>query len=375
MPYSQVSQDELDPATRAPLNQEHFGIPRASLRVDATRGPFSGELELEAFTTRATSPEVSQTAGVRLDTLAAAWHQEELVAVVAGLFRIPFGQLTPTNPRVRDFLELPTMSRALFPGDSDAGVKAYGALGLARWSVAVMNGAPVGDTQWKGADPSSSYDIIARVGADVPLPHKWRVIGGVSALTGSSLSPGVAPTKDQIVWVDENMDGAVQLSELQVQPGSPGTPSQPFDHKAVGADLNVSWCACAIGTGYAFFEGVLATNLDRGVAYADPIRSSRDIRELGFALGAVQHLGDNAAVGIRYDRYDADRDAHLVEGVMNIGNVQRYETLSFMVSGMWNGAKLMAQFDSAKNPFGLSDSGDIVSRQDDRFTIRAQVGF
>ncbi len=373
--YAQASQNELDPATRAPLALEHFGVPRASLRVDATRGAFAGELELEGFTTRATLPTQTQAAGVRLETLEARWHERELVEVVAGLVRIPFGALTPTSPRDRDFLELPTMSRALFPGDLDAGVMARGALGLARWSVAVMNSAPIGDTQWKGADPSSSYDFIARVGGDVPLPHKARVVGGISVLTGTTLSPGVPPTKDQLVWVDENMNGAVEPSEIMVLPGSPGEPSKPYDHKAIGADLTASWCLCAIGVGHAFFEGVLATNLDRGLVYADPIRSSREIRELGFALGVVQQIGDYAEVGVRFDRYDADRDAHMVEGVTNIGNVQRYQTVSVMAAGMWKSVRLMAQYDHARNPFGLSDSGDVVSRQDDRFTLRAQVGF
>ena len=373
--YAQGSVDETDPGTGAPLNQTHFGIPRASLRADARRGPFSGELELEAFTTRATLPRVTQTSGVRLEIATARWHERELVEVVGGLFRIPFGAQTPTSPRGRDFLELPTMNRALLPGDIDAGVMVRGALGLARWSVAVMNGAPVGDAQWKGADPSSSYDVVGRVGADVPLPMRARVVGGISALTGSALSPGAPPTKDKLVWVDEDGNGQVSPSEIQVVPGTPGEPSQPFDHRALGADLQVSWCLCALGTGYAFFEGAIATNLDRGLVFADPIRRSRDIRELGFALGVVQHVGDNALVGVRFDRYDADRDAHEVQGAANVGNQQRFQTVSVMASGLWSGMRLMGQYDHATNPFGRDDSGAIVSRRDDRITVRAQVGF
>ena len=137
----------------------------------------------------------------------------------------------------------------------------------------------------------------------------------------------------------------------------------------------MSWCLCAIGTGYAFVEGTIATNLDRGLAYADPIHSARDIRELGFVIGIVQHLGDNALVGVRFDRYDADRDAHQVLGAVNVGTQQRFQTLSVMASGEWSGARLMAQYDHATNPFGRDDSGAIVSRRDDRVTLRAQVGF
>src|SRR5262249_30655350 len=135
-----------------PLAQEHFGIPRASLRVDATRGQLASELELEGFTTRATLPRPTQSAGARLETAMVKWHEQELVEVVGGLFRTPFGAATPTSPRTRPFLELPVMNRALIPGDIDAGLMVHGAYGLARWSIAAMNGAPVGDAQWKGKD-------------------------------------------------------------------------------------------------------------------------------------------------------------------------------------------------------------------------------
>jgi len=373
--YAQASADEVDPNTGAPLDQVHFGIPRAALRVDARRGPVTAALELEAFTTRATLPRPTQTGGVRLEQAMVAWHEAALVEVVGGLFRIPFGTQIPTSPRDRPFLELPTVDRALFPGDIDAGVMVRGELGLARWSVAAMNGAPVGDAAWKGADPSSSYDIVARVGAEVPLPRRARVAGGISAVTGSTISPGTPPTKDQLVWVDEDGNGQISPSEIQVIPGSPGQPSQPFDHRGLGADLRVDWCLCVLGTGYAFFEGAIATNLDRGLVYADPIKRSRDVRELGFALGVVQHVGDNALVGVRFDRYDADRDATEIQGAANVGNQQRFQTVSIMASGMWNGARILGQYDHATNPFGRDDTGAIVSRRDDRITLRAQVGF
>src|SRR5262249_46456662 len=195
--FSQASQNELDPSTNEPLNEEHFGIPRASLRADAHSGPFVGEFELEGFTTRATLPRQTQVEGVRIDTAWISWHHRDLVEVVGGLFRAPFGAQTPTSPRDRPFLELPTASRALFPGGIDAGLMARGAWGFARWSVAAMNGAPVGDAQWKGRDPISSYDFVLRVGADVPLPYRGRVVAGVSALAGAGLHPGTPPTKDQ----------------------------------------------------------------------------------------------------------------------------------------------------------------------------------
>jgi hypothetical protein len=373
--YSQESRDEIDPSSGAPLNQEHFGIPRASLRADGHHGPFFGEIELEGFTTRATLPRVTQSQGVRLDTSWVGWHEGKLVEVIGGLFRAPFGTQTPTVPRDRPFLELPTMSRALFPGDSDVGVMARGEFGLLRWSLAVMNGAPVGDTQWKGADPTSSYDFIGRIGADVPLPYKMRVIAGVSALDGRGLHPGVAPTKDQIQWVDENMDGIVQTTELQVIPGQPGEPSQKFSRDALGADVAVHWCVCAIGNGYAFGEAVIAKNLDRGLVYADPIARSRDIRELGFTVGAVQEIGDHGLVGVRFDRYDADRDATEREGIDFVQTHQVFSTLAVMASARWTNMRVLLEYDHNRNPLGRDDAGMPSTVSADEITLRVQAGF
>lgn len=373
--YSSASQEEIDPETAAPLNEKHFAIPRASLRADAHHDAFGASIEIEAFTTRATLPRQTQTAGVRIEIAELTWKYRSLLKLQAGLFRIPFGTQTPSSPRDRPFLELPTMSRALFPGDLDAGISASGAFGLARWSVALMNGAPVGDTAWRGADPASSYDVVARVGADIPGPYRSRYVFGVSALAGSSLSPGTPPTKDQLTWVDENEDGLVQATELHVLAGSAGFASTTFKHDALGADVAVHWCLCWVGTGVAFAEGTIATNLDRGLVYADPVRGSRSVRELGFMIGAVQDIRDFAQVGLRFDRYEADRDAMEMQGVSIVGIRQRFSTLSVMAAARHAGAKLMIEYDHATNPFGRDDSGSRTSRADDRVTVRAQAGF
>jgi hypothetical protein len=273
------------------------------------------------------------------------------------------------------FLELPTMSRALFPGDIDAGVMVRGAYGLARWSLAAMNGAPTGDAQWKGADPASSYDIIGRLGADIPGPYRSRYIVGVSALTGHNLSPGAPPTKDQLNWVDENQDGLVQSTELHIVPGMPGIASQTYEHKALGADVAGQWEICGVGRGVGFGEVTIATNLDRGLVYADPVKFTRDRRELGIVVGAVQDLWKYAQVGARYDRYDADRDAMEMQGVSIVGIKQVFSTVSVMAAARYDGAKLMLEYDHGTNPFGRADDGNRRTRADDRVTLRAQVGF
>lgn len=376
--YSQASQDQIDPATNEPLAQEHFGVPRASLRADAHKGPLAGELELEAFTTRATLPEPTQTSGVRLETAWVSWHEDALVDVQAGLYRIPFGVSTPSSPRDRVFMELPTYARALFPGDIDAGVMAHGAYGIVRYSLAVMNGAPVGDAQWKSKDPSASYDFVGRIGGDFSTKAFWghpHVVAGVSALTGRALHPGTPPTKDHLAWTDYNNDGMVESNELTVIPGSPGEPSVGFDHSALGVDASVGWCLQWAGAGQAFFEGAIATDLDRGLYYADPIENSRPLRELGFQIGATQHLGPHALAGIRYDRYDADRDATEQGGVSLVGVHRVFSTWAFLASRIWGNTKLSFEYDHNRNPLGRDVTGAPATRSDDRAMFRAQAAF
>ncbi len=369
--WSEASVDELDPGSGEPLNETRFLIRRGRLRAEARREALSGALELDGNTL--------DGATARLVGAQVGWTYapggSPLVTVSAGLFKIPFGAEVPASERDKRFLEQPAMSRALFPGNYDAGAMIHGQYGLARWSIAIMNGAPVGDAQWRGRDPASSYELVGRIGADVAAPRTLRVEVGVSALAGTGLHPGAPPTKDDIQWVDDNQNGRVDDTEIQIVPGSPGTPSQTFARDALGADLQVHWCVCVIGHGSAFVEAALATNLDRGVVYSDPIAVSRDVRQLGVAIGAVQELGAHVQIGVRYDRYDADRDALDRQGADLINVRKVFSTLAVMASGRWHDARLTVAYDHERNPFGRGDDGAPTTRAADRVTLRAQVGF
>jgi len=371
VPWDQGSVDELAPGTNQPLNQERFVIPRARLRAEARRDAVSASIDLDGNTLAG--------ATARLLGAQVGWTYaldgEPLVTVSAGLAKIPFGAEVPALERDKPFLEPPAMSRGLFPGAYDAGAQVQGRYGLARWAFAIMNGAPVGDAQWKGRDPSASYDFVGRLGAEVRAPRRLRFEVGVSALTGRGLHPGVTPTKDDIQWVDDNQNGRVDATEIQVIPGSPGEPSVSYAHNALGADVAVHWCVCALGQGTAFFEAAIATNLDRGLIYADPVAAGRDLRQLGIAAGVVQDLGDHAMVGVRYDRYDADRDAMDREGALLVNTHQVFSTLAIMASGRWHDARFIVEYDRQRNPFGRGDDGAPTTRAADRVTVRAQVGF
>jgi len=369
--WSEASVDELDPSTAQPLNEERVLIRRARLRAEAHQDALSGAIELDGNTQ---SGATARLLGAQLGWTFAPGDRP-LFSVTAGLFKIPFGVEVPASERDKPFLEPPTVSRALFPGNYDAGAMIQGRYGLARWSVAIMNGAPVGDAQWKGKDPASSYDVVGRLGAELEGPRALRFEAGVSGLSGTGLHAGTPPTKDGIQWVDDNQNGFVDPTEIQIVAGSPGTPSQRFARRALGADLQVHWCVCVIGKGTAFFEAALATNLDRGVVYSDPIAVSRDLRQLGVVVGAVQELGAHVVVGARYDRYDADRDARDREGAALVSAHKRFSTLAVMASARWNDARLTLEYDHERNPFGRGDDGAPATRAADRVTLRAQVGF
>jgi hypothetical protein len=372
VPWTQDSLDELDPATRRPLSQERVVVRRARLRVDARRGSGFGGLELDGTTARATTLRLlSAEVGYAYPARGAP-----LVAISVGLLKTPFGAEVPASERDKPFLEPPAFARALIPGSYDGGVLVRGQSGAARWAVALVNGAPVDDAQWRGVDPTQRFDVVGRVGAAVAGPRRVRVEAGISALAGTGLHAGAPPTKDGLQWIDENQNGLVDgVQELQVIPGSPGTPSQTFSRDALGADAQLHWCLRGLGGGTAFAEVALATNLDRGLTYADPVAASRDLRHLGFAVGLVQRVGRRAQVGARYDRYDADRDAAERAGVDVVAVERVFSTLALMVAARWREAHLALEYDRERNPFGRDDAGSPTTRSADRVTLRAQVGF
>ncbi|HVV86693.1 MAG TPA: hypothetical protein VHE35_26725 [Kofleriaceae bacterium] len=376
VPWAQDSIDELEPSTRAPLNEQRLLVRRARVKVEARRGPLAAAVEVDGNTVDgARAGLVGATVGYARARAGAGDTDEPLVAIAAGLLKAPFGAEVPASERDKPMLEPPAFARALFPGNYDAGVAAHGAFGFARWALGVVDGAPVGDARWHGRDPLARVDVVARLGAVIDGPARSRFEAGVSALTGRGLHPGDPPTKDGLQWIDENEDGIVQTTELQVVPGTPGTPSEAYAHAALGADLRVSWCLCRLGPGTAFAEVAVATNLDRGLVYADPVEASRELRQLGFAVGAVQDVGAHAQVGVRYDRYDADRDASEREGVELVGAAPVFATWAVMAAARWGDARWLVQYDHERNPFGRGDDGRPATLEADRVTVRAQVGF
>jgi len=267
------------------------------------------------------------------------------------------------------------MMRALFPGEFDLGARIAGRYGPLEGAVAVMNGSPLGDKGFPALAPVASKDVIGRIGVRADILSGVHVEAGASMETGTGFHEGTPTTKDQLVWRDENGDGLVQATEVHLIAGASATPSQTFDRFAVGGDARLIIAIPWLGDLAIRAEIARGKNLDRGVEVADPVSAGRDLRELGWYLGATQELTEWALVGARYDRYDPDQDAN-EQRALNLVPIDRtYGTLALLAMLRYQKARLALEYDRNTNALGRAASGAPVTRKDDALTVRGQVVF
>lgn len=406
----QSSQDEVT-QDGAPLNEDRFVLRRARLRAERDHGLFHGAFEIDANTVAgpqlrpidaeaslkwpsrrpyARAPWAHDTAGAPSESVdgpdrapriederrrAQARTDEPWFMVTAGLFRTPFGFEVQESERQRPWLERATVSSALFPQSFDLGVRVAGGFAFVRYAIGIMNGDPVGERTFPGRDPNKSKDLTFRLGGATAVTDRIRLEGGVSGMTGRGFSPGQPATKDVLQWQDSNDDGVIDATELQISAGSPATPSQGFRRFAMGADVRVVVGLPVLGDLALRAEIVRAQNLDRGLMVSDPIVATRDLRQLGWYVGASQELTPWALIGVRYDRYDPDADAREQTPFAIVPRDPSMSTWSFSAAARAAFARLVAQYDHRKNAFGRDASGAPVTLADDSFTLRAEVRF
>ena len=288
----QSSQDQLSPSGGEPLNTERFLIRRGHLLVEAHRTFLRAAIEMDANTVKGMAAGLAR-AELALGMTRPRWSWE----IGLGLLRIPFGLEVQESDPDRFFLERSNVSRALFPGTFDLGARAQFSWRFIRAQLAVMNGNPLGDASFPARDPNAAKDFVGRVGIEATIAAQVHVSAGVSSLKGTGFHPGTPATKDVLVWRDQNEDGIVQLSEIQIIPGRAATPSQNFSRFAVGTDGRIGVAVPYLGNSVLFGEVVWAANLDRGLRPADPIGSGRDLREFGWVVGVSQEFTKWAALG------------------------------------------------------------------------------
>lgn len=395
----QTSQDEVTQDGQ-PLNEDRFLLRRARLRAERDHGLFYGAFELDANTidgpeirpihaeasfkwpadqAYARTPWAYDPTGGRRGAgpaRAGPARADPWFMVTAGLFRTPFGFEVPESERERPWLERSATSSAMFPQSFDLGVRVLGGFRALRYAFAIMNGEPIGARTFPGRDPNESKDLVFRVGGATAVTDAVHVEGGVSGVSGRGFHRGQPATKDLIQWQDSNADGVVDnTTEIHVIPGSPATPSQSFKRFAVGADLRATITLPALGDLHLRAEVVRGNNLDRGLFISDPVVATRDLRQLGYYVGASQEITRWALVGVRYDRYDPDADAREQEPLAVVPRDMSTSTWSFSAAGRTRLARLVAQYDRRQNALGRDASGRPTTLADDSFTLRAEVRF
>ncbi|MFO0644564.1 MAG: hypothetical protein U0183_35420 [Polyangiaceae bacterium] len=383
--FRQSSESQLDPSTGAPLNESRFLLRRARLRAESDQGYLHGALELDANTIA--GPQVRPFAAEATfkwpasepyrgpAELARATFDRSTFAVSAGLLMTPFGYEVPERENVRPFLERSTFANELVPQSYDLGVRIMGGFGHVSYAFAVVNGSPIGNRTFPGQDPDTSKDLVFRVGGTGSFFGALRLSAGVSGLTGRGFHAGSPPTKDAVQWRDENGDGIVDVPELRVLPGAPGSPSEGFRRFALGADVNATLTLPGLGDLTARGELVRAKNLGRGTLVADPVAAGRDLRELGAAVSLTQEITPLGLVGVRFDTYDPDTDADEALPFVRVPRDTSLSTWAFLALIRWKKARFVVEYDHRKNPFGRSPAGTSTTLPDDSLTFRAVVGF
>ncbi len=333
----------------------------------------SGALELEASTVRGPQIRIfSAEVAARWDGPADA---PPYLMLTLGLFRVPFGFETGERETGRLFLDRSHFARALFPGITDLGVRLSGGYRFLRYSVAAMNGHPVGEDAFPAVDPDKSKDLVFRLGVDTK-PASWlRITAGGSGLAGTGFSPGKGSTKDVLVWRDTNENGIVEITEVQAIAGSAATPSQTFSRFAVGGELAFTAAIPRAGDLRLAAEIVWATNLDRGLFPADPVPLGRDLREVGLHVGLTQEITKYGMLGVRYDHYNPDADASEQIGVSQVPKDPSVSALALAGAFRYEFARLVVEYDHRTNTFGRARDGTPTTLPDDSLTFRGEVAF
>ena len=373
--FRQSSSDQINPSTGAPLNEDRFLIRRARVKASLDGTFVFGSVEFDGNTVRGPTVRLlSAEASVRWPAPVAG--STPLVALTGGIFKVPFGFEVLQSDRDRLFLERSSVARALFPGEYDLGARLQGGWQSIRYAVAVMNGDPLGESAFPGRDPSHQKDVIGRGGVDSEVSPSVRVSAGVSGLAGTGFHSGTPASKPSLVWQDRNEDGQFQSTEIQLSPGVSPTPSRTFGRHAIGGDARLQVKTPAIGTTTVYGEVYVAQNLDRGLVPADPFGPlGRDLREIGWYGALTQEIGSVAALGVRYDFYNPDRDSTNPLLGKLVPESFTYHSWAFTGALQSPLGRLIAEFDLNRNHLGRSASGEPSNLKDNAFTLRGEVKF
>jgi len=369
--WSQSSQDQLTQGG-ALLNKDRFLIRRA-------RPSLIGEWEYVAF---AIELDANTTNGPQVDLRKAEASLQyrpdrtkpAIVMATVGQFDTPFGYELVESPRTRWFMERSTTSLGLWPGEPDLGVRFAGALGFFRWTIAAVNGEPLGENSpYALEEPKAEKDVIFRFGFDTTPRDDMQLAGGVSSYRGTGFAPGADATKSGLQYSDIFGNGTVQLPDLSpIQPAA-ATPSQTFQRWAAGADLRMNY-RWRPGVLKVYGEFLLASNMDRGQYFANPVLSGLDQRELGFYVAGVQEITPWGVVGFRYDYYDPNSNAFDKREGQLVPYSEAIHTSAILAGlAIPDRARLVFEYDIVRNALARNAVGIPANLPSNTWTLRLQV--
>ena len=366
---NQISEDQLD-ADGQSLNQDGFAVPRARVRLDHGWKYAFATIELEAGTVDA-PVRLRRAEASLLYRGAVPDNKTPLIVLTGGITDIPFAAELAESQRDRLFLERSLPSQAIFPSNADLGAKLWGAYEFLDYSVALINGEPLGHSGWP-RDPNAAKDVTGRVGAQAQLGDVGLLKGGVSFYVGKGFSPGTPATKDTLQWVDLNSNGVVDSGEIQGLTGSSAIESQNFNRFAAALDIGTTW-VLPWGPLQAGGELFVASNLDRGLVPNDPITSGADSRQLGASAFLQQGITKWVLLGVRGSFYDPNSNiVEQREGDFHLKN-QQFGELSPSLAVLIDRARLTGQYDFVFDHLGRDSAGVPSNVANNRFTIRLQV--
>ncbi|MFO0684761.1 MAG: hypothetical protein U0234_22075 [Sandaracinus sp.] len=375
--WSQLSQDELSP-DGSPLNRDRFEIRRGRVRLRGQWDAFSLDFEVDGSTTR------GPFFGIRHATLGLAYQGTDasappFVAGLVGLTEVPFGHELRVGQRDLPFMERTTGSLAFFRGPVDVGARMFGGLGPVRYDLAVMTGSPIDDRAGAAqVDPTAAPDVVGRVGFESQPHEALTLAAGASFLWGTGFSAGQAAQKSRLEWLDLNESGTLDTGEITVVPARAAVPSSTFPRWAVGVDLEAA-LTTDLGRTDLFGEVILATNIDRGLYVADPVRNGADVREVSAYVALVQSILGWGVVGFRYDYYDPNSDFVDQRRGLSVPTSAALHTFSPMAGVTlppdlvpWFRGRVVVQYDAVLDQLGRDSRGVPTDLGNDQLTVRVQ---
>ncbi len=170
------------------------------------------------------------------------------------------------------------------------------------------------------------------------------------------------------------------VAELLPIPGSAGRASENFKRWGLSGDLQLWSAIPRLGRLTLYGEVMLTSNMDRGVAIADPVALGRAQRSLGGYAALTQELTELATIGVRYDHYVPNLDVLEPYDGTTVATRREFQTVSAGASlnfrqGERVRSRLLFEYQHQRNELGRDASGRPDHLDNDTFRVRAELAF